>query len=188
MVILVHCIVNSYSVLDYDSITPSDTLQKKDGILRQLLQIGIPLFFYISGMSATFFDTQNKGFGNFALEKFVRLIAPLFLAIPCFLIPRLYLGQEFEDWTRIQPDQVEKNFWAYFVKVIPTLPWKMSWLWFLPLLFTVSIFSYPGLKWTQRRAKRVEIDFKEDGKILFAQFLVFLKLSIVGVYYCTQGN
>lgn len=49
--------VNSFAALDYDSNDPTDSLQKKDGTLRQLLQIGIPLFFYISGVSATFFDT-----------------------------------------------------------------------------------------------------------------------------------
>jgi hypothetical protein len=43
---------------------------------------------------------------------------------------------------------------------------KMSWLWFLPLLFVVSVLSYPTVAWTQRRARKIEIDFKEDGKII----------------------
>ena len=45
---------------------------------------------------------------------------------------------------------------------------KMSWLWFLPLLFFVSILSYPAVAWMQRRAQKIDIDSKEDGKILLA--------------------
>ena len=119
----------------------------------------------------------------------MRLIFPLLFAIPCFLIPRLYLGQDFEDWTRLSPDgPVENNFWTYFVKVFPQVIDKMSWLWFLPLLFVVSILSYPILAWTQRRAKKIEIDFKEDGKLLLSQFLLFAKFMFVTLYYCKFGN
>ena len=72
---------------------------------------------------------------------------PLVVAIPCFLIPRLYLGQDFEEWTRLEKDYIEPSFWVYFVKVIPLVVDKMSWLWFLPLLFTVSVLAYPAVAW-----------------------------------------
>ena len=96
----------------------------------------------------------------------MRLIVPLLVAIPCLLIPRLYLGQEYEEWTRLSVDYIEPSFWVYAVKVLPLVVDKMSWLWFLPLLFVVSVLSYPTIAWTQRRNRKIDIDFKEDGRII----------------------
>jgi hypothetical protein len=56
------------------------------------VQIGIPMFFYISGMGATFFNTEGKGFGIFVTDKILRLMLPFVIAIFVFLIPRLYFG------------------------------------------------------------------------------------------------
>jgi fucose 4-O-acetylase-like acetyltransferase len=66
--------------------------QKKDGIVKSLVQIGIPMFFYISGMAMTFYNTEAKGFGVFLGEKSLRLLVPFIAAIFIFLIPRLYFG------------------------------------------------------------------------------------------------
>lgn len=115
----------------------------------------------------------------------MRLMVPLLIAIPLLLIPRLYMGQEFEEWTRLSDDYIEPSFWVYAVKVIPHVIDKMSWLWFLPLLFVVSVLSYPAVAWMQRRAKKIDIDFKEDGKLLLAQFAIFVKLNIISIAYCT---
>ena len=62
------------------------------------------MFFYISGMASTFFNSEGKGFGMFVGDKVLRLLVPFVLAIFIFLIPRLYFGQEYEDFTR--PDGV----------------------------------------------------------------------------------
>ena len=67
-------------------------LQKKDGFLRCLLQIGIPSFFYLSGNAMTFYKTQEKGFGKYFVGKITSLILPFILAIPILLVPRLYMG------------------------------------------------------------------------------------------------
>ena len=58
------------------------------------------MFFYISGIGATFFDTEKKHFGVYVRDKVVRLLVPLVLAIFIFLLPRLYLGQAYEEFTR----------------------------------------------------------------------------------------
>jgi hypothetical protein len=50
------------------------------------------MFFYISGIGATFFKTEEKNFGLFFGEKILRLLVPFTIAIFVFLIPRLYLG------------------------------------------------------------------------------------------------
>jgi hypothetical protein len=51
------------------------------------------MFFYISGIGATFFDTEKNHYGVFVGGKILRLLFPFVIAIFAFLIPRLYLGQ-----------------------------------------------------------------------------------------------
>jgi len=51
----------------------------------------MPLFFYVSGMSSTFFDAKKHGYLNFIRSKVNRLLVPLILAIALLLVPRLYL-------------------------------------------------------------------------------------------------
>jgi len=70
------------------------------------------MFFYISGMGSTFFNTEGKGFGIFFGDKVLRLLVPFVLAIFIFLIPRLYFGQEYEDFTR--PDGVTEPDYLKF--------------------------------------------------------------------------
>jgi len=92
--------VNAADASGFDPELDPVTQQKKDGIIKCLVQIGIPMFFYISGMGATFFNTEGKGFGIFVWDKILRLAIPFVVAIFVFLIPRLYFGQLYEDWTR----------------------------------------------------------------------------------------
>jgi len=51
------------------------------------------MFFYISGIGATFFDTEKNHFGIFVGGKVLGLLVPFVVAIFVFLIPRLYFGQ-----------------------------------------------------------------------------------------------
>ena len=47
LVIFVHCLVNSADASGFDPEENPGTQQKKDGIIKCLVQIGIPMFFYI---------------------------------------------------------------------------------------------------------------------------------------------
>jgi len=70
------------------------------------------MFFYISGAASTFFNTEGKGFGIFLGDKILRLMVPFVVAIFIFLIPRLYFGQEYEDWTR-PGGETEPDYWKF---------------------------------------------------------------------------
>jgi len=101
MVVFVHSLNSSF---DRASNKASEsTIYRKEAIIRCLVQIGMPLMFYISGVSSTFIP-EEETFIRFAKKKAVRLLVPLLWAIPLFLIPRLYLGQDFEPWARINPE------------------------------------------------------------------------------------
>ena len=131
------------------------------------------MFFYISGMSATFFNAEKHGFCVFIKGKVKRLLAPLFLSILFFLIPRLYLSQDYEAWTRVN-NEIESNFFVYAIKVLPSIHTKLSWLWFLVVLFIVMLLNYPLIAWTQRRANKKQLEFKVDGKIVGMQIITLL--------------
>jgi hypothetical protein len=130
----------------------------------------MPLFFYISGLSTTFFKTERDGFVIYLKGKIMRLLLPMVLACLTLLVPRLYLSQEYEPWTRIN-DKIENNFFVYLWHVIPLIPARLSWLWFLIVLFVVMILSYPLLAFSVRRKQRMPFNLFIDGKIIAGQLL-----------------
>lgn len=123
------------------------------------------MFFYLSGIGATFFRTEDKNFGIFVGEKALRLLVPFIVAIFVFLIPRLYFGQQYEDFTR-PDDQIENDYWLFMTKTLPTVHLKLSWLWYLPALFIDFMLCYPLLRWTVRRSKGIPYDAVVDTGIV----------------------
>ena len=123
------------------------------------------MFFYISGIGSTFFKTEEKNFGIFVGDKVLRLLIPFVVAIFVFLIPRLYFGQQYVDFTR-PDDQIESNYWEYMKKMLPGIHLKLSWLWYLPALFIDCILTYPLLRWSIRRSKRIPFDPLVDTGIV----------------------
>ena len=139
------------------------------------------MFFYISGIGATFFKTEEKNYGVFVGDKVLRLLVPFVVAIFVFLIPRLYFGQQYEDFTR-PDDQIESNYWTYMQKTLPTIHLKLSWLWYLPALFIDCILTYPLLRWTIRRSKRIPFDPLVDTGIVLHQ-IITLGIWCLPCYY-----
>lgn len=145
------------------------------------------MFFYIAGMGATFFNTEGKGFGNFVGNKTLRLIVPFVIAIFIFLIPRLYFGQSYEDFTRPDGKQ-EDDYWQFQMKTLPTIFSKLSWLWYLPALFIDCMLTYPLLAWSIRRAKKIPFDSRDDGNIVFLQMAIFVIWCYPCFYMDTSYN
>lgn len=108
-------------------------------------------------MAMTFYNTEGKGFGVFLGEKSLRLLVPFVIAIFIFLIPRLYFGQQYEDWCRPNSDngEIENDYWAFQQKTLPDVPTKLSWLWYLPALFIDIVLTYPLVAWTIRRSRKI---------------------------------
>jgi len=109
-----------------------------------LLQFGIPIFFYISGIVSKVYDCEKKGFLLFFKNKFKRLIIPFLYSVVLFLIPRLYMAQGYQDFAKLD-GKVDWNFFNYTWKLLPKLVLKLSWLWFLPAIFFISVITYPLL-------------------------------------------
>ena len=66
--------------------------EKAVGFIKILVQDGIPIFFYISGLACSFYNTEKNGFSRFAWGKVKRLMIPWAFAMIFILIPRLYLA------------------------------------------------------------------------------------------------
>lgn len=145
------------------------------------------MFFYISGVAATFFNTEGKGFGLFFGDKCLRLLVPFIVAIFVFLIPRLYFGQQYEDFTR--PDgETENDYWKFQTKTLPTIFSKLSWLWYLPALFIDCMLTYPLLAWSVRRARKIPFNTRDDGNIILLQLGIFLIWLYPCFYMDTSMN
>ena len=120
-----------------------------------MVQIGIPLFFYISGFANSFYD-HRKGFCLYLKKKTLRLLVPFILAIFLILIPRFYIGQAYEPEFWVDVDgvkQPEWNFFKFYPQALGWVPGNLSWLWFLMALYINSIVNYPLMAWTQRRVR-----------------------------------
>jgi peptidoglycan/LPS O-acetylase OafA/YrhL len=72
-----------------------EVIEKARGFIKSLVQCGVPLFFYISGMVTNYYDTGRKGYVQFLKGKTLRLLVPFFIACFVILIPRLYLTQNY---------------------------------------------------------------------------------------------
>ena len=187
LVIFVHCLVNSF---DASGLNPDDVptiQQKKDGIIKSLVQIGIPMFFYISGMGATFLDTEKNNYGIFVGGKILRLLVPFVVAIFVFLIPRLYFGQQYEDFTR-NNDVIESDYMTYMKAALPTIYLKLSWLWYLPALFIDCMLTYPLLRWTIRRSRQIPYDPVIDSGIVLLQIVTLFVWALPNYYLVTAHD
>lgn len=147
------------------------------------------MFFYISGIASSYFNTEGRGFTLFFIDKVLRLIIPFFAAIFIFLIPRLYFGQSYEDWTRIdkEKEHIEEDYWTYQQNILPMIWSKLSWLWYLPALFMDCIITYPLLAWTVRRARKIPWNNRDDSAIIFLQLVILLLWTFPCFYYDTTG-
>lgn len=116
-------------------------------------------------MGLTFFDPAKSSYKDFVVGKAKRLLLPLVIACFVLLVPRLYLSQEYEPWTRIE-DVIETNYFVYMWKVLPSIHNKLSWLWFLGVLFIALILNFPLLAFSYRRRNSIPFDIQADGKII----------------------
>jgi hypothetical protein len=147
------------------------------------------MFFYISGIGSSFYNTESKGFALFIWDKILRLAVPFVVAIFIFLIPRLYFGQSYEDWTRPYKDKeiIEEDYWTFMVASLPNIFSKLSWLWYLPALFIDCVITYPLLAWTVRRSRGIPWVNRDDAAIIFLQIAILIIWTYPCFYLDTTG-
>ena len=114
-------------------------------------------------MSASYFNYDKKGFGSFVWDKFLRLLVPMFIAVPLFLWPRQYLDQKVSG---LLGNHTIDNPFKYFGAMCKDLLAQLDWLWFLAALFVVMVVNFPMIAWTFRRKRGDELDSTVDNSII----------------------
>jgi len=142
--------------------------------------MGIPQFFYLAGITVSYYNCENKGFLSFLFGKIKTLLIPFILLLPLILMPRLYFAQDYEEFSRPDGEHVEWNYITFFWKSLPGLVLKMSWLWFLLALFLDCLVVYPIVYWTQRRHAKKPLE-GIDAQLVFAQICIFIGYSYVNL-------
>lgn len=115
-------------------------------------------------------------------------MVPFVIAIFVFLIPRLYFGQPYEDWTRPDRKNIENDYWKFQYQTLPGILGKLSWLWYLPALMIDCILTYPLLAWTIRRAYKIPYNARDDGNIIFLQLALLTAWALPAVYLDTDDR
>ena len=151
LVTIVHCINDTNVAFDYSN---QDTRFEKwrEAFYRIQIQFGMPIFFYISGMSAVFFNFERGySFLRFFKGKLQRLMFPFVLGIIFIILPRLYLIQSWNEWAKVG-DKEEYNVFKFCVgSLTDNFLGKLGPMWFLLFLWIMMMINYPLIKWTSRR-------------------------------------
>lgn len=166
-VVLLHCMYTT-DVVTGQSLHDQVWKERMDFFFRYLVQIGIPVFFLVSGMGSVYYDTEKKGFMRYAINKTKRLMGPVLFSIPLFILPRLYLSQDWDDLGRTKKGtEIEWNLLRYVPLIFAdNFVMKLGHLWFLPVLLLVCLVNYPLLAFSRRRMKKLPLDRKDDLIIL----------------------
>lgn len=151
-----------------------------DFFFRYLVQVGIPVFFLISGMGSIYYDTERKGFIRYAINKTQRLMLPVLFSIPLFIIPRLYITQSWDDLGRVKKGtEIEWNIFKYLTQIfLDNFVMKIGHLWFLPVLLLVCLVNYPLLAYSRRRMKKLPVG-RQDVMIILGQFIAIMCLTLL---------
>ena len=119
----------------------------------------------LSGIGASNYKSEKHGFIKYVIDKFMRLAVPFFISLFVFLIPRLYVAQEFDPIGRVNGEQdIEWNFLTY-AGLIMRSNWvfKLGQLWFLPVLMIISLLIYPLIAFARRRQQKEDLCFQDFG-------------------------
>lgn len=130
-------------------------------------------------MSATFLNFEEHNYKNFVVGKTKRLILPMVYAIFVLLIPRLYLSQDYEPWTRYDEKTVENNYLKFMVMTLPQIYNKLSWLWFLYVLFFCMLLNYPFITFSYRKRYLNQASVAEDTKLVMGQIGTLIVWALV---------
>jgi len=73
-------------------------------------------------------------------------------------------------------------------KTLPTIHQKLSWLWYLPALFIDIMLTYPLLRWSIRRAKKIPFEPVTDFGIICHQLVVLALWAAINFFLVTYQD
>ena len=73
-------------------------------------------------------------------------------------------------------------------KILPTIPTKLSWLWYLPALFIDVMLTYPLLRWSIRRSRKIPFDPLIDIGIICHQIVLLSIWAVINISLVTYQD
>lgn len=127
-------------------------------VITNIFQIwGMPVLMVISG-AATFFALRTRSPLRFLKDRCLRLFIPLAVGLFTHIALQIYLD-------RLTHGQFRGSFWQFIPRYFEGLdgfggnfPWHGQHLWYLELLFLLSVLLLPVLWWLQRGSGRRVFD------------------------------
>lgn len=108
------------------------------------LQIGMPMFFHISGRAHAL--SPSTGLKKTFVRRAQRLLLPFAVCYVMLIPPWQYLDWEY-DWQHPSAFHMNSNLIPWLLKYYTTaeflIYFDFAWLWFLPALYVIIVFSAP---------------------------------------------
>jgi len=146
LVVFYHCIQG----LDMVDLWPGDERLHVIAYKSSSLQVGMPVFFHISGRAQAL--TKQKPLRTTLVTRFQRLIIPFFigyiLLIPFWQYVQLRDTPEYVDSPRFYP------LWLFWFLHPANFKFHIGWLWFLPTLFIIGILAVPIFLFAEERSAK----------------------------------
>ncbi|KAF4660016.1 hypothetical protein FOL47_007351 [Perkinsus chesapeaki] len=118
----------------------SQELEKIQVLIRQYMQFGLGLFYWVSGAAC---GHSKDTFWSFLLKRSQRLLIPLLVGYFLVVVPDAYISR---SW-RYEGEDDNIGFFHFYWSTISTFRDGVGWLWFLPALWFLSLINYPIIAW-----------------------------------------
>ena len=143
----------------------------------------MPIFFFISGAS-TYFALNKRSSTEFLRSRFQRLAIPLIFGVLVIVPPQVYL----ERFSRLQFTQSFVQFYPHYfegwyleIGGSGNFAWMGLHLWYLLLLFVLSIVMLPLFRWIGRgdefRRRLIADTDKFGGLLLYAMPIALVEIA-----------
>lgn len=145
------------------------------GFRASSLQVGMPMFFHISGRAHAL--SPPMGFYNTVVKRAKRLLLPFCIAYVLLVPPWQYIDKEY-DWAHPSLFHMKANPIEWLLTYYTTsrffFYFDMAWLWFLPALYLIIVFSSPLFIVAER--------YKADKGLrwnIFWSFVIWISMGLL---------
>eukprot|EP00744_Colponema_vietnamica_P005531 GILI01008098.1.p1 GENE.GILI01008098.1~~GILI01008098.1.p1 ORF type:complete len:532 (-),score=139.27 GILI01008098.1:1383-2978(-) len=146
--IAIYGVVSAHVMVSVPRVLPTTEVEqaKINGTLRCFMQYGLPIFFYCSGRGSAF---TKDSLPVFVWKKAVRLLLPLIIGLNLVVMPTSYIGRSYRPCAAHDIDNFFEYWYDFWVNQFGC--GGFEWLWFLPVLFGITVVTAPLVIWMLRR-------------------------------------
>jgi peptidoglycan/LPS O-acetylase OafA/YrhL len=161
-------------------VTNSEVSQIAELFILFVHQWHMPLFFFLSG-AASWFSLEARTAGQYAKERFQRLLIPFMFGTLILVPPQVYYHRLQTSGERFSYLQFYPQF---FNGIRPTGNFEWAHLWFVIYLFVFSLIALPILVWLkQATGKRWYTELSLKLEQLRSIFYLALPLMIIEAFF-----